>query len=306
MSLTYEIDSRLKALIPVLDEHAVWYAGVIGFLFYPEKYDNSECLMMPGSFRTWAELERGGEFVESFVLDNLYNIQSELQRTVHKAAETTMSGEKGRPLIGVFEEMNNLYDQFMIHLRQVEHDCLQANTGIDALTGLRHRKAMDRDLANEMERRARQGRPFTLALAHIDNFDEIRSLIGNDNYKKAIGAAALLIKKCVRSFDDAYRSGEGEFIMVLKHSDLRGGRAAVERMRGLLQEEPIGVRMKDGELKQLTMSYCVAEPLPGESMEDLLKNMREDLQKYDDSGEKALEYIEQSPLQRFISGDDDK
>ena len=306
MALNYEIDNRLKALAPVLDEHAAWYTGVVRFLFYPEKYEDNECLTMPVSFGGWVASERGGDFIEPVVLDNLDNIHAELQKAAHKAGQVAMSGEAGRPLIEIFDAMNNLYNHFMIHLRRVELDCVETNSGLDPLTGLRHRKAMERDLVNEMERRARQGRPFTLALAHIDSFSELHKNMDDETYRKALKAAAALIKKCVRAFDDAYRSGEGEFIMVLKHSDLRGGTAAVERLRGFLREEPIGVKMNDGELKQLTMSYCVAEPLPGESVEELFKNMRADLQKYDDSGEKALEYIELSPLQRFVSGADDK
>ena len=303
MSLSYEIDKRLKALAPVLDEHAAWHAGVVRFVFYPDVYDSNDCLTMPSSFMTWVNSERGGEYIESSVLDNLCNIHADLQRAALRVAEIAMSGEGGRPAIDIFDTMNALYDLFMIRLRQVEIDCVETNTGIDPLTGLRHRRAMDKDLANEMERRERQGRPFALALAQIDNFNALREKLSDDSFKKMLMDSSSLIKKCVRSFDDAYRSGEGEFIMLLKHSDLRGGSTAIDRLRGLLQEEPIGVRLVEGTLEQLTMSYCVAEPMLGESMAAMLENMRADLQKYDDTGGAALEYTEKSPLQRFVQGD---
>lgn len=303
MSLSYEIDKRLKALAPVLDEHAAWHAGVVRFIFYPESYDTNDCLTMPSSFMAWVDSERGGEFIEPYVLDDLCNIQTELQRAVFRVAEIAMSGEGGRPAVDIFDTMNTLYDLFMIRLRQVEVDCVETNTGIDPLTGLRHRRAMDKDLANEMERRERQGRPFALALAQIDNFEELHEKLPEESLKKILKDSSSLIKKCVRSFDDAYRSGEGEFIMLLKHSDLRGGSAAIDRLRALLQEEPIGVLSPDGALMQMTMSYCVAEPMLGESMTTLLTNMRSDLQKYDDTAGAALEYTEKSALQRFVLGD---
>jgi len=44
----------------------------------------------------------------------------------------------------------------------------------------------------------------------------------------------------------------------------------------------------------------VAEPVPGDTLDELLANMRRDLDKWDEDGDTALEYQEKSPLQRFI------
>ena len=306
MTLNYEIDDRLKALTPVLDECAAWYGGVTRFIFYPELYEIAGFLNMPPSLRTWIASERGGGFIPEFALDNIQNLQSELLQAVHKAAQVSMSGEGNKPSAEIFDTMHALYMQFMAHLRRVERECAEANTGIDSATGLRHRKAMERDLANEMERRVRQGRPFALVLAHIDNYQEICSRAGMEASTAALKSASALIRKSVRSFDDAYRYAEDEFIMALKHSDQRGGAAAVTRLRDFLSQDPIGIQAEDGSLIQLSMSYCVAEPQPGENFEELIGNMRTDLGHYDDSAERALEYIEQSPLQRFVKESDEK
>ena len=169
--------------------------------------------------------------------------------------------------------------------------------------GLRSQHAMEIDIARELERRARRGNPFTLALARIDNYDEFRSIIDPAQHKQVFGTLGRLIKKCVRSFDDAYRSGDCEFIMSLKHAVSVGGTAAVNRLRGFLADEQIVIRV-DGREIPLTMSYCVAEPVPGDTLEELLSNMRQDLDKWDEGGDQAVEYHEQSPLQRYI-GDGD-
>ena len=54
----------------------------------------------------------------------------------------------------------------------------------------------------------------------------------------------------------------------------------------------------------VTMSYCVAEPVPGDTLDDLLDNMRRDLSQWDEKADQAVEYTEQSPLQRFIEDDE--
>ena len=107
------------------------------------------------------------------------------------------------------------------------------------------------------------------------------------------------IKKCVRTFDDAYRLADDEFVMSLKQTEAKGGVAAVERLRKLIEQEKIMIQ-DDGYDYKLTMSYCVASPVPGDKPEHIIANMRLDLDRYKSDGDMSLEYLEQSPLQRYI------
>lgn len=301
MPLDYEIDSRLKNLAPVLEDCAAWYVAAVKHLFFPESHDDGRCLVLPASFSQWLASERGSEYIDRAALEDMDGLQAALQQAVLKAG----GGGKNPPPAAI-DEVNDLYSRFMNLLHRVELDCVQINCGFDPFTGLRHSRAMERDMTNEMERRARKGMPFSLVLAQLDNFAVLRGNVSGEDSRRALREASVLIRKCLRAFDDAYHTQDGEFVMVLKHSDLRGGTAAIERLRGFLREEPIGVRTNKGNMVQMTMSYCVSDPQPGEVLKDLLQNMRADLQRYDDSNGKALEYIEQSPLQRFLSDTGDK
>jgi diguanylate cyclase (GGDEF)-like protein len=158
------------------------------------------------------------------------------------------------------------------------------------------------ELERELERRARRGRPFSLALASIDNFDIIREHATEEQLKTILATLGRLIHKCIRSFDDGYRSGEAEFIMSLKHADAAGGATAINRLRSYLDQEKMTVPDGAGNMVLLTMSYCVAEPVPGDTLDDLMKNMRLDLERYREDGNTSLQYYEQSPLARLIRG----
>lgn len=298
MSIDYEINSHLRGISVVVDEYIAWYARFVKFSFYVSEIESEEYPALPDSFGRWAELEKNGSYIDNETLDGIADLHKKLQATVDTLERRTR--ESGtRPEAPLFDAVTMLFEQLIVRLRRMEQDCLIINGGIDPLTGLRHRRAMELDLEKEMEKLARQGRPFAVVLAQADLRHKPETLSFSE-YKKAVRATAELIKKCVRSFDDAYHTGDCEFIMVLRQSDLRGGSAAVTRMQGFLQEDPVPVRTKDGAVKNLDMIFCVAEPLPGESMDELLQNMRADLQKHDVSEEKTLEYIEQSPLQRFL------
>jgi diguanylate cyclase len=298
MSLSYEIDSKLKALSPIVDEHAEWFSRVMRAVFYPERA--GDAFDHPVSFVKWLMESSQDDFVAKATLDKLKKMQLEL----YDMASDLMHDSKSsgvRPDFKYYDEFVNLYDDLVYQLRRLEHDAVQADTGLDVATGLRSKKAMMIDLEREMERRARRGKPFCLALAKIDNYDTIRGLVSDERNREIIAAVARQIKKCIRSFDDAYRSGDGEFVMCLKHADTTGGTAATVRLRHYLEEEQIVISDDKGRPFQLTMSSCVAEPLPGDSITELMNNMGNDLTRYNTEAPSAtLEYFEQSSLTRYI------
>jgi hypothetical protein len=97
---------------------------------------------------------------------------------------------------------------------------------------------------------------------------------------------------------------DGEFLMCMKQTEMSGGSAGLNRLKKLLEERAPFFHL-GGQDMRLTMSSCVAEPQPGDQVEDLIANMRKDLNRYGGDAETALEYFEISPLQRFVSGLDD-
>jgi diguanylate cyclase (GGDEF)-like protein len=299
MALSYEIDSKLKALAPIVDEHAEWYSRVLRAVFYPERAGDP--FDPPQTFARWLNEASHDDFVGKATIEKLSKLQIELYEVASDLIHDAKTSG-ARPDFKMYDEFVNLYDDLVYQLRRLEHDAVQADTGLDVGTGLRSKKAMTIDLEREMERRARRGKPFCLALAKIDNYDQIISLVSEDRHREIIAAVARLIKKCIRSFDDAYRSGDGEFIMCLKHSDIAGGTAATNRLRRFLEEENITIQDEKGRPFVLTMSSCVAEPLPGDSLDDLMTNMRNDLVKFNTEapGSTTLEYFEQSPLSRYV------
>lgn len=298
MPLSYEVNSSLKALAPVLDEHAEWFSLVMRRLFYPEKYAGSDVLPHPESFLAWAKEAAESDSIEKITLNRMRDIHTEMHQMASGLLKAASQGET-RPVSKNFELFANLYDEFVTNLRRMERDCAQADTGFDHVTGLRNRKAMEMDLERELERRARRGRPFCLILARIDSYEPMRNELGEEGLRKVVFAASELIKKCIRSFDDAYRAGDAEFILALKHASMSGGTAGIARLRRMLEEDPILIPVKD-RMRPVTMSYCSAEPVPGDNMEELVRNMRADLDRFESGGDTLLEYFEQSPLQRFL------
>lgn len=304
MPLTYDQDSHLKALLPVLDEHGEWLGRIMRQIFYPETNQNPDTLTAPESFQGWIKLVTQHDLIP---FDRLHQLSQMHQDMSNMAAQMVYDSASAqyKPDIKKFDGFMTLYDEFIAHVRRLERDIAMTDSGFDILTGLRSRQMLMKDLEREMERRSRRGRPFCLALARIDHYAEMKANLSQADYDILIVAVSEIIKLCMRSFDDAYRLGDGEFLMCLKQADLTGGTAGLARLRSLL-EEKAPYYMLNGQEIRLTMSSCVAEPQPGDDFETLMANMRIDLDRFGGSSATALEYLEVSPLERFVSALDEE
>jgi diguanylate cyclase (GGDEF)-like protein len=300
MPVTYETDNRLKAIAPVLDEHAEWFSRAVKRIFYPPaRGSRTAPLAAPAGFENWVRDARAHDAFGKALLDGLEEKYKSLQAKAGKLMAAAADSQE-KPALEEFEAFVGLYEGFILGLRRVEQDCILAGNGIDPLSGLRSAAAMKKDLEKELERRARRGKPFCVVIARIDDYEHVSSAVSPGRLHEILQILGKQIKLCLRSFDDAYRLEDGEFLMSLKQTEQDGGSAAVERLRKLMAKENITI-LSRGEQKPMTMSYCVAEPLPGDTFDDLLKNMRSDLGKYNEGGNASFEFKEQSPLQRYVS-----
>ncbi len=305
MALTYEIDTKLKALAPVLDEHADWYAQVLRRVYYPEEYTPNDFAGSPETFQSWVKDVEKENIFEKATLDTLKKTHQDM---VEMATEQIRNANASDIKISVkaFDNFSTIYENFVLMLRRLEKDLAQSDSGLDVATGLRSKKALWHDMEREMERLSRRGKPFVLALVQIVDHEKIKQSQTDDRYKEILDEVVKLIKKCVRSFDDAYRSDDGEFVMCLKQSEQAGGSAAIARLLRFLEEAELFYEI-DGKQHEVDLTCCVAEPMPGDEISELIVNMRNDLGRYEvDADTSALEYIEKSPLQRLVESMDEE
>lgn len=298
MPLNYEQNNRLKALAPVLDEHAEWFSHVMRQVAYPDTQQSPHVLSIPGSFRKWIAGAQDDENIPDETIEGLSSLYRDLEDHARRLLDGAVKGT--RPDVKGFDHFVMLYEEFISHIRRLERDVALSDSGFDVLTGLRSRQVMAHDIERELQRRARRGWPFCLALARIDYHDRIHSGLNREDYNSLLRETAALIKQCIRSFDDAYYLHNGEFLMSLKQTEISGGTAGLTRLRRLLEKESPSYKI-DGKEYRLSMSSCVAEPQPGDRLDELMAHMRADLSKYSTDGEVVVEYVEVSPVQRFLA-----
>ncbi len=298
MALDYGSNNRLFVLAPVLDGYAQWYHRVCVRLLYPEQDHQDHDLTSPGLFEAWAADMQKDKLIEPHRLKTLQDNHGDLHQTADQLLDYT-SKNKQKPLFAAFDHFMTLYESFYERLRVMEKDLALKDSGMDPLTGLRSDFVLKKDLNREIERLARKGHAFSLALAQIDRFEEFKSHLDKERMDVYIRKIAALVKECLRSFDDAYFIDSGEFVMCFKQTDLTGGISALERLKQQVLDEKM-IEIINGEDMALTISSCVSEPEPGENFDEIIQNLRRDLINSKESGSAVLQHYEISPLERFV------
>ena len=298
-----DTSASFSEISEIESEYTEWYNLVLRSLVFPDEVDtNSIPLRKTEKLRKWMENSHGQELMVEGVYDNLNALYQDfhqlIERLLYKAQEN-----KTKLTRKEFDELTAFFEEFMTHLRRVEQDSSLKDNGIDMLTGLRHRSVMHEDLEKEMERLARRGRPFCVALARIDQYEDMRKILDRSASLRYTKLVADFIKRCIRSFDDAYRIDDGLFLLILKQTDITGGLAAIKRLRKLMESNEVTVDLGVDQKPLLSLSCCIAEPVEGDSPDMLLQNLKDDLDNIEGDDGGVLEYVEMSPLQRYMKSE---
>lgn len=169
-----------------------------------------------------------------------------------------------------------------ITLQQDELAKLAVDAGTDALTGLPNRRALDRFLAETVDRSNRYGSSFCALIFDIDRFKEVNDTHGHAVGDEILRAFAELLRGQLRSSDYVARFGGEEFIMILPESSDREAMRMAERILALVQKTPF--RVQDLTIN-VTASCGVSEVYhPKDTPENLFLRMDAALYKAKEQG----------------------
>jgi diguanylate cyclase len=289
--MTPEIQTPTEAdkIDSVLEEYAAWFLGALRSVTYPEQFREENYQETP-LFDKWASEQ---------TISGIEDIKS-LDQDIKKQAFNILKDSKELNRPPDYEDYNKFvtfYEEFTHLMRRLLREHHDDKIGFDPVTGFRNGELFFKDIVREIDRVSRQGKSFCVVLARIDNYD----LIASDEVhcENILRVASVAIKKCLRSFDDAYRVEKGEFILSLKQAGIGGGMQALHRIKSEISHVPLDNKTDSGN-QFLSMSFCIAEPLPEDDIRQLLSNMAKDMNSNADKTGAITEYFEMSPLQRLL------
>ncbi len=149
-----------------------------------------------------------------------------------------------------------------------QHEIVERQALVDALTGLANRRQGDGALATELARTARLGGSVGLILADLDDFKAVNDLHGHQTGDLVLRVFADTLRETVREIDVAIRWGGEEFAVVLPGADADEAAQVAERIRAGLRERPL--ISADGVPLRVTSSFGVASAAGEVAVEDLV------------------------------------
>ena len=297
MSTERDHKKLIEELEAILDNYTEWFMGVVRVVFYPDACSGL-ALVVPAAFDPWLVRAYEKKLFPEPKLDDLKKLAADLG--VRARALTEVRRVDGAPPpYPEFDKLATFFEEFISLVRRLQKEYYLGISGIDPQTGLRSRDMFFKDIERELERLERHGKPFCLALVHIDHFKDMSAKSTPDEMGTIYNLIAAMIKKSTRSFDDAYAMEEGIFVLSLKQTGMTGGVRALQRLNALLAAEQKSFQIPLGHA-DITLSSCIAEPLPEDNIKNLLTNMKKHLGNYPGQREGALiQYMDISPLERM-------
>ncbi len=191
-----------------------------------------------------------------------------LQERVRREAEE----RKTKGLLLQFDVERLEFEREMYRLKHVElaraYAQLEEVSVRDPLTNLHNRRFLAQQLAQEVERAKRYGRPLSLMLCDIDNFKQV-----NDTFSHAVGDEVLkiiadVLKSRTRTSDLKARLGGEELVAVFPETSLEDAVSLCEAMRRAAEGyDWAGLHPE----LRVTLSLGVAELTPHDTPDSLLR-----------------------------------
>lgn len=297
MPLNVPSDNDEIKLEPILDKYQDWFTAILAMIFYPNNALAAN-INIDEIFKRWLSKAEEYYALEEVALDKIQSLHRDMLAQYQKLV-TEVKIKQETPERKEFDTFVSLYSVLSYTLRRLEQDSLLEGNGIDSLTGLRSKSVMINDMEEEMERLSRQGKPFCVAVVHMDNYEQLLEVYGEDKVRDYCLEVSAIIKETLRNFDDAYRIDKKEFVFSLKQTDIIGGLAAMQRIKNGLSKQEVHSPL-EGIQDILSVSSCVAEAVSGDKVEDLLNNIRSDIKTADKDESSVSQHMEMSALERYL------
>ncbi len=216
-----------------------------------EEIDMMICdVMMPGmdGFRLMEMLSREKRF------DDLMVIMLSANRGIYDKIRGLESGAidyMTKPFhphelalrVNILLRLKGLQKELKAKITELEHVSV-----VDSLTGLYNQRYLYGTLRREYNRSERFNLKLSLIILDLDNFKDINDTFGHQRGDEIIREVARLLQVMLRGYDFAVRYGGDEFIIVLSQNTVIGSHIVAERIRRLIEENPLLIELNGGRL----------------------------------------------------------
>jgi diguanylate cyclase (GGDEF)-like protein len=283
------IVSEIEALLD-------WRNSIMRQCFFPGSQAVQAEYHAPSALLMWCKREAERSAIDRNVSERLELVHEELCQVASQMLTHCSAGET--PTLELYDAFENQFEAFVTQIRRLQQDVSDSVVAVDPITGLRTVAGMRNDIKREQDRFDRKGTSFSIANVEIDDLAALQQGRDRRAMDAVYASVAQLIARTVRSFDDAYYLGKGEYLIVLKHVEFMDACSVMDRLRNEIDVTPVS--LPGGEKLHVTASFGIAEALQRESPEIATENAKSALQiAKGDGGNRVKEFLERSALEMY-------
>lgn len=134
---------------------------------------------------------------------------------------------------------------------------LHTEAVVDWLTGLYTRRHFDWQVEAHVDLARREREKFALILMDLDHFKDVNDTYGHPSGDAVLKGVADIVRRSLRKYDTAYRSGGEEMAVLLPRSTLAEGVQIAERLRTRIERHRF--KADNGAKLHVTVSIGVAQ-----------------------------------------------
>lgn len=139
----------------------------------------------------------------------------------------------------------------------------------DTLTGLKNRRAFNKDFDAYQKTLSRTNEKFVLAICDLDKFKSVNDTYGHDVGDLVLKHFGTILKRTLRPTDIVARMGGEEFAILLANTNNSTAFKILDRLRQIVEKNPCPLKGKDSPEKlKFTTSIGFAEgPIDGKEVD---------------------------------------
>ena len=248
----------VRELEQALDDHRDWVKALAAQLVcrsQPKPTDLEPDAHRQGDFSHWFSNEVNPHLNEHPDFAKVVELFEVMHEEARQIQQTVFEGNDIKS--EHYQHFLDSSDIFVRHLRALHTDARSLLSDTDPLTGVATRQAMYARLEQEQQRSKRSGQPSSIVMADVDRFKEVNDTYGHLAGDKVLQAFAHYLLDHLRPYDQVYRYGGEEFILLLPNVTPEQAKRIIERVRrGLMNQR---TRTGNGNVIQITASFGITQ-----------------------------------------------
>lgn len=273
------LDNAVDGLIAWIMD---WHAPVVTGNRLTELGEQQRSLQHLKSFQAWFKANNDDAVINQPTVQSLFDlsVSIEEQASALSASGNHTTNQDYRALLKNVQT-------FITQARRLERAFAAASSDLDTLTGIQNRLAMRRALERRHDRMRRTDARATIALADLDHFKMVNDTYGHNAGDHVLSVVAERLLDGIRSYDQLFRYGGEEFLILLDDAEPETTFMILERLRMSLEKAPI--TLSDGIQIVVTASFGAAEINKDETIENTIERADAALYRAKEAGRNRIE-----------------